>query len=249
MDTVRAHLRTVWYNMKKRCLNKKDAQYPYYGGRDIKICSQWNNFETFLEDMIPTYKKGLQIERIDNNDGYFPKNCKWVTPIGQANNKRNNHMVTCGGETKTLAQWAKELEIPYSTLICRINKHGWDTDKALSTQAMPHTQRRLITWKNKTLSLSEWSKITGIGATTISYRFNAGFTSDKIFAKPRKMKRQTFKNHRVTWNGKTLLVSEWAKRLNIGYTTLISRFKANWPIDRIFSTDPKEYHTSLAGIS
>lgn len=82
-----------WIAMKARCLNKNNPQYFNYGKRGITVCDRWvNNFENFLEDMgIP--EKGMTLDRIDNNSGYSPNNCRWVTIQEQQKNKRTNNIV------------------------------------------------------------------------------------------------------------------------------------------------------------
>ena len=74
----------------------------------------------------------MSIERLDNDKGYFPKNCKWATTGEQSRNMRTNRMVTYRGETRPLIEWAERLDIYYHTLRGRLQK-GWTTDRALST--------------------------------------------------------------------------------------------------------------------
>lgn len=71
----------TWSTMKRRCYNKEDNGYKYYGGRGIKVCDRWlESFDDFIEDMGPKPFKGAQLDRIDANKNYEPTNCRWVTP-------------------------------------------------------------------------------------------------------------------------------------------------------------------------
>lgn len=95
-ETVRTHglgkhpLYYTWHCMKKRCYNSENEGYKNYGGRGIMICDEWlNDFKVFYDwAMINGYKKGLEIDRRDNDGNYEPTNCRFVTRRKNALNQR-----------------------------------------------------------------------------------------------------------------------------------------------------------------
>ena len=120
----------VWSAMKQRCNNPKNAYYCNYGGRGITVCESWNtSFENFYRDMAEGYKKGLELDRIDNNKGYSPDNCRWVTRKVNQRNKRNSRII----DGHNLAEFCEKTGQSENRVISRITKNGWNEKEALYT--------------------------------------------------------------------------------------------------------------------
>lgn len=122
----------IYYGMKQRCYNKKHRDFHLWGGRGIVVCDEWlNDFMAFYNwAMDNGYKENLSIDRIDNNKGYSPSNCRWATQKQQANNTRNTVYLTYNHKTQTLHQWANELGIKYACLYSRYRRK-WKTKEIL----------------------------------------------------------------------------------------------------------------------
>ena len=127
----------VWSAIKKRCLNIKDKSYKNYGGRGIVVCDEWRKKKTGYKSfelwaLKNGYKEGLSIERIDNNGGYCPENCRWATNTEQQNNKRTNRFVFIDGKKVSLKQATQRYKMNYDCVRRRL-KSGWDIERALKT--------------------------------------------------------------------------------------------------------------------
>ncbi len=117
----------IWASMKWRCETNER-----YVSRGITVCSRWNHsYENFLADMgeRPPH---MTIERIDNNKGYAPTNCKWATDAEQRRNKEKNMKITHNGITMCAADWNTLKGFPRNMVYSRI-KLGWSVERALST--------------------------------------------------------------------------------------------------------------------
>lgn len=88
----------IWQNMRTRCNNPNATHYSIYGGRGIAVCDEWDDFVSFREWALSHgYCDTLTLDRINNDCGYSPQNCRWVSEKTQANNKRNNHNLSRSG--------------------------------------------------------------------------------------------------------------------------------------------------------
>lgn len=115
----RTNFYSVWRGLRSRCEKKNHRQYKNYGGRGIKVCKRWGKFENFYKDMFPTYKKGLSIDRINNNGNYSPRNCRWTDSKTQCNNLRKTLFVYRNGEKIPLTSVAEIFTPLYQRLVKR----------------------------------------------------------------------------------------------------------------------------------
>lgn len=131
----------TWLGMKQRCSNPNHKDYHRYGGRGISVCPRWEkDFAAFLSDVGERPSSKHSLDRIDRDGNYEPGNVRWATPTEQARNKAACIILSIDGETKPLAQWAEELNIPHRTLVSRHAK-GW-TDERILTTPVTNPQNR-----------------------------------------------------------------------------------------------------------
>lgn len=123
----------VWLGMRQRCTDSNHISYQNYGGKGIKVCTEWDSFEQFLSDMGERPDGDISIERINSNADYCAENCRWATRLEQNSNKKNNKQVTFNGVTRTLKEWSRIVGIRYETLIKRYN-YNWDAELMLTTK-------------------------------------------------------------------------------------------------------------------
>tara|TARA_R110000868_G_scaffold335325_1_gene596087 strand:+ start:147 stop:587 length:441 start_codon:yes stop_codon:yes gene_type:complete len=121
-----------WCDMRARCTNPNHRAYKWYGARGIVVCDRWQSFDLFSEDMLSSYAKGLQLDRLDNNGPYAPDNCKWVTSKQNCRNRRNNRLVDTPLGLMSLAEAAETFSIAASTIQSRLAR-GYTVVQMLST--------------------------------------------------------------------------------------------------------------------
>lgn len=141
-----SRLYNVWKGIRGRCNNPNNKSYKNYGGRGIKLCDEWDDYENFHDwaydnGYDESAKHGeCTIERIDVNGDYCPENCRWATNKEQSSNKRNNHLITLDGVVHTLSQWCEIYDIKQSTVRQRL-KNGWTEKDALTIRPYSSTRR------------------------------------------------------------------------------------------------------------
>lgn len=134
-------LYAVYRAMKLRCNNSNMKCYNNYGGRGIKVCPAWNQkhgywaFETWA--FANGYQHGLTLDRIDNNLGYCPENCRWVSMRIQQNNKRTNRLFEFNGRTYTISELARLAGLTHAGMSRRL-KVGWAIEDAIKPKRKNH---------------------------------------------------------------------------------------------------------------
>lgn len=152
-----------WKHIKARCYNSNGKQYKDYGGRGIRVCDEWldkeNGFMNFYNwAMENGYREDLTIDRIDNNGNYEPDNCRWVSHKVQNNNTRRSHRITYNGETHSLTEWSKILNIKLSTLSNRINIKKWSINKAFEKSV--ENGKKINQYDLNGNFIKQWDKIS-----------------------------------------------------------------------------------------
>lgn len=178
-NKLKKQLSTVLSSMITRCYNVKHKEYKKYGGRGIKICDEWigdDGLDKFYDWAIANGFSGekdskgynvLSIDRIDNDKGYSPENCRWATRIEQANNKCTSIWVEYNGERDTLINLCRRLNLDYHAVFLRIYRRHWSVEKALST---PLYKDHDIFYEGKHYNLKSLSRELGLCSDTIKYQ-------------------------------------------------------------------------------
>lgn len=130
----------TYYGMLSRCYRNNDKRYNDYGGRGIKVCEEWkNSFEEFVKWSFENSfvdSEEYSIDRIDNNLGYSPDNCRWTTRKAQCRNRRSNTIIYYEGEYITLIELSEKTGIPYSLIRERYNR-GNNLEEILTKGSLP----------------------------------------------------------------------------------------------------------------
>ena len=136
----------ILHCMHYRCENENHSQYKDYGGRGITVCKEWSmdNAETFISWAVDNgWKKGLEIDRIDNNKGYSPDNCRFVTRRENSRNRKSNHWVEINGEEMLLCDAIEKYSVcPRKIFESRYYFLKWSLAKSLWYPYEPRGPRK-----------------------------------------------------------------------------------------------------------
>ena len=130
----------IWANMKERCTNVLAHDYPRYGGRGITVCDEWaDSFVAFKTWAISAgWHKGLQIDRIDNNKGYCPENCRFVTARENSNNRQKTLYIDGVPSSLYFDTHDHHPSVNYRTFYSRYWRRHWELEKSLLTPSSSH---------------------------------------------------------------------------------------------------------------
>lgn len=174
----------AWKAMKARCYAPCLRYSGLYQSKNLQVCETWkNDFNKFLSDMGLKPSSSHSLDRIDNEKGYFPWNCRWATNDTQANNKSSNIVISHQGKSLTLKQWSRELDIKYSTLYLRIFRNGLTFDQAIKND--PYG--RLYTINGESKIIKDWCAIYNINYELVIDRMHKGWSFEKALFTPKKL--------------------------------------------------------------
>lgn len=230
--------------MLSRCEDEDNPQYYNYGGRGIAVCDEWHDFNNFYNWCIESgIEADLQIDRIDNDKGYQPDNCRLVTRKQNARNKRTNRLLTAFGETKSVTEWSEDHRCMISPggIMHRI-KSGMSVEDAILAPPKPNASEgksasNALQYEafGESKSIHQWSydERCVVGQKTLSHRIHSGWDIERALTSQQGwQKGKEYEGHNISY---------WANdpRCIVSYNTLTRRLTRGWSIERALTTPPR----------
>lgn len=226
----RTRLYGIWNGMKSRCYYPKNNRYHRYGARGITVCDEWkDDFAAFRDWALDNgYRDDLTIDRIDNDKGYYPDNCRWVTLKKQANNSPKNRKLAYMGKEQTISQWAEELGMDPHTLSARLDRYGWSLKDALTKPIQDSS--KALEYNGEVKTLAEWERATGLGEALRS-RLRSGWDLKTAIETPLLKKHVKPANSPVQYKDDCLPLKELCVKYNKNYHTVQTRLQRGWSLE------------------
>ncbi len=141
---TQTRLYNIWTLMRRRCDDVMCADFSRYGGRGITVCAEWEkDFAAFQSWALSNgYSDELTVDRENNNRGYEPGNCRWITRAAQNRNRRDNQNYFWRGQDRTLPEIAEMEGISHDLLRQRVRRDGLSVSEAVARHHRGPTQER-----------------------------------------------------------------------------------------------------------
>ena len=169
----------TWSTMRQRCSNPNSEHYDRYGGRGIKVCKEWDDFNIFIKDLGLKPSSLHSIDRINNNKGYEASNCRWATKKEQSNNTSSNVYFNYKGAKISAYHISKLSNLNIQTVTTRLNR-GWSITRIINTPVKHKRRPIFITLNNLTLNIKQWADKLGMDRKTIKNRLKKGLPTSEI---------------------------------------------------------------------
>ena len=178
----------IWKGMKQRCEDPKKDNYASYGGKGISVCEEWHDPCVFIGWALSHgYRDDLTIDRINNDKGYAPDNCRWVDIVTQSRNKTTNRVIEFNGEKRCLTEWSEITGIPIPTLWHRLEK-GMSPEAAfctpIDTKHSTDCYPVIIQFNGEIHTRKEWEEIMNLPRGIIRNRMYRGWSVEKALMTP-----------------------------------------------------------------
>lgn len=165
----------AWRAMRNRCTNPRCWNYSDYGGRGISVCDRWmRSFDAFYADMGPR-PDGLSLDRIDNEKGYSPGNCRWADKGEQQRNRRVSRSVVWQGRPRSVASLERKAGLPKGVLSARLDA-GWSVERAIEEPATIKKPRHEVF--GEVLTTKQVCERYGVARQSFNRRLREGWSAE-----------------------------------------------------------------------